>query len=44
MLNTYKFEGSRNSGASNWFLQRMTGILLVVVFDWSLYLNACNTG
>lgn len=31
MIKAYKFEGSRSSGALNWFMQRMTGVLLVVV-------------
>jgi succinate dehydrogenase hydrophobic membrane anchor protein len=29
--NTFKFEGARGSGAKNWYMQRITGILLVVV-------------
>jgi succinate dehydrogenase / fumarate reductase, membrane anchor subunit len=28
---TFKFEGARGSGAKNWYMQRITGILLVVV-------------
>lgn len=28
---TFKFVGGRNSGAKNWYMQRITGILLVVV-------------
>jgi len=28
---SYKYQGSRNSGAPSWFLQRVTGIILVVV-------------
>jgi len=27
----YKFSGSRNSGAKNWYMQRITGIILVIV-------------
>ena len=27
----YKFFGSRNSGAKNWYMQRITGIILVIV-------------
>ena len=28
---TFKFEGARNSGAKSWYMQRITGIILVVV-------------
>ena len=31
MSNTYKFEGSGSSGAYNWFLQRISGIILVIL-------------
>lgn len=31
MINTYKFFGSRNSGAKNWYMQRISGIILVIV-------------
>src|SRR4030065_1702360 len=30
-MSIYKYEGSSSSGAYNWYLQRMTGILLVIV-------------
>jgi succinate dehydrogenase / fumarate reductase, membrane anchor subunit len=28
---TFKFEGARNSGAKSWYMQRITGIILVIV-------------
>jgi succinate dehydrogenase / fumarate reductase, membrane anchor subunit len=31
MLKSYKFEGSKNSGASKWFMQRISGIILVIL-------------
>jgi succinate dehydrogenase / fumarate reductase membrane anchor subunit len=31
MANKYLFIGSKNSGASKWFMQRITGIVLVVL-------------
>ncbi len=30
-MRTYKFFGSRNSGAKNWYMQRISGIILVIV-------------
>jgi succinate dehydrogenase / fumarate reductase, membrane anchor subunit len=29
-INTFKYSGSRNSGAMSWYLQRISGIVLVV--------------
>jgi len=30
-MNTFKFNGSRNSGAKNWYIQRISGVILVIV-------------
>ena len=31
MINEFKFYGARNSGAKNWYMQRITGIILVIL-------------
>lgn len=31
MIKTYKFIGSTGTGAKNWYMQRITGIILVVL-------------
>lgn len=30
-MSTFKFYGSRNSGAKNWYMQRISGVVLVIL-------------